>query len=164
MLHLYGRSPLWERLALPSEDTRRRITLELATFKEIDLFQYLKDNHYPDLVKSKGNYATFDCYSDASGIYAELKCRRTHYPDLLIEKGKWDNLLSHANSKDLAPWYINSTPNGIYAFPILEESAPAWSNRMMPVTTDFANNKKIEKLVGFLDIADGIVLYADLWV
>jgi hypothetical protein len=33
---------------------------------------------------------------------------------------------------------------------------------MMPVTTDFANNKKIEKLVGFLDIADGIVLYADL--
>jgi hypothetical protein len=56
--------------------------LELATLSEAGLFEYLKTNHYFDLLKSEGTYDTFDCTSESKRIYAELKCRRTHYPDI----------------------------------------------------------------------------------
>lgn len=131
--------------------------------KESELFEYLRDNHFPDLIKSSGTYDTFDCISQEAGIYAELKSRRTHYDDLLIEKKKWDNLILHSDSLQLRPWYINSTPQGIYAFDLSNRSVPAWEHRTMPITTDFANKQKTLKIVGFLHISEGIKL-ADLSV
>jgi len=131
--------------------------------EETELFQYLKDNKWPDLVKSEGTYDTFDCISEESGVYAELKSRRTHYDDLLIEKIKWDNLVLHADTLQLCPWYINATPQGIYAFDLSKMPMPEWSERLMPATTDFGNRQKIGKIVGFLSISEAMTL-ADLSV
>lgn len=131
--------------------------------EEAELFQHLKNSQWPDLVKSNGTYDTFDCISQEAGIYAELKSRRTHYDDLLIEKKKWDNLILHADTLQLRPWYINSTPQGIYAFDLSNRSVPVWEHRTMPITTDFANKQKTLKIVGFLHISEGIKL-ADLSV
>jgi hypothetical protein len=50
---------------------------------EAELFEYLQENLYPDLVKSEGIYDSFDCISQQAGHYIELKCRHTHYPTLL---------------------------------------------------------------------------------
>jgi hypothetical protein len=136
--------------------------LELGTLQEAQLFEYLKTYHYNDLIKSGNTYDTFDCVSQKAGVYAELKCRRTHYPDLLIEKSKWDNLVLHAHSQDLDAWYINSTPDGIYAFHLQPEFEPEWSERLMPATTEFGNRSKIGKIVGFLPTSLGKVLYAPL--
>ena len=120
--------------------------------KEQDLFDYLKGGWYPDLVKSENTYDTFDCISDECKQYIELKCRHTHYPDLLIEKSKYTRLLAEAKERELSPWYINSTPKGIYAFDLSRVPEPTWTERWMPATTEFANTAKIMKTVGFLHL------------
>ena len=120
--------------------------------KEADLFEHLKVSHFPDLTKSEGTFDSFDCISDEKKYYIELKCRHTHYPDLLIEESKYSRLCSEAQERELSPWYINSTPQGIYAFDLSRVPQPTWSERWMPATTEFTNTKKIIKLVGFLHL------------
>jgi hypothetical protein len=120
--------------------------------KEQDLFDHLKSGWYPDLVKSENTFDTFDCISEEHQQYIELKCRNTHYPDLLIEKSKYTRLVAEAKERILAPWYINSTPEGIYAFDLTRVPEPDWSERWMPATTEFANTSKKMKWVGFLHL------------
>lgn len=120
--------------------------------KEADLFEHLKASHFPDLIKSEGIFDSFDCISDDRKYYIELKCRHTHYPDLLIEESKYNRLVSEAKERELSPWYINSTPEGIYAFDLTRVPQPTWSERWMPATTEFANTSKKIKLVGFLHL------------
>lgn len=120
--------------------------------KELDLFQYLNEKHFPDLVKSEGVYDSFDCISEEKKSYIELKCRHTHYPDLLIEQSKYVRLVDEAGFRVLDPWYINSTPEGIFGFDLLRVPEPAWSEKWMPTTTEFADTSKKMKLVGFLHL------------
>ena len=120
--------------------------------KEADLFEHLKASHFPDLIKSEGIFDSFDCVSDEKKYYIELKCRHTHYPDLLIEESKYNRLVSEAKERELSPWYINSTPEGIYAFDLTRVPQPTWTERWMPATTEFANTSKKIKLVGFLHL------------
>jgi hypothetical protein len=120
--------------------------------KEADLFEHLKASHFPDLIKSEGTFDSFDCISDDKKYYIELKCRHTHYPDLLIEESKYNRLVSEAKERELSPWYINSTPEGIYAFDLTRVPQPTWTERWMPATTEFANTSKKIKLVGFLHL------------
>lgn len=134
----------------------------MAIMKEAELFQYLKDSHYPDLVKSEGTYDTFDCITEQFKMYIELKSRRTHYPTLLIEKVKYDNLILAAGARQLAPWYINSTPEGVWAFHLTPDIEIPWSTQYLPVTTDFANKSKIDKMVGFLPLEAGVQLDASI--
>ena len=128
----------------------------MEIMKESELFAYLQKEHYPDLVKSEGTYDSFDCISEMAGHYIELKCRRTHYPTLLIEQMKYAHLIQHSAERDLLPFYINSTPQGIYSFDLTEIPQPEWVVHWMPVVTDFGNRGKKEKLVGYLDIKDAI--------
>lgn len=118
--------------------------------REQELFDYLKESHFPDLEKSEGVFDSFDCTTENRGLYIELKCRHTHYPDLLIEEMKYRRLINQAGS--LTPYYINSTPQGIYAFDLSRVPEPAWSERRMPATTEFSDTRKIMKLVGFLHL------------
>lgn len=126
--------------------------------KEADLFEYLKDKHFPDLEKSEGAYDSFDCTTKLKNLYIELKCRYTHYPDLLIEEMKYRRLLNQSQERQMVPYYINSTPQGVYAFDLSRVPEPAWSERRMPATTEFANTRKIMKLVGFLHLDYGLPL------
>jgi hypothetical protein len=102
--------------------------------KEQELFDYLKGTHFPDLEKSEGVYDSFDCSTNEKNLYIELKCRHTHYPDLLIEEMKYRRLINQAGS--LTPYYINSTPVGVYAFDLSRVPEPAWSEKWMPTTTE----------------------------
>lgn len=126
--------------------------------KEIDLFLYLLDNKYPDLQKSEGIYDSFDCISLYGGAYIELKCRNTHYPTLLIEEMKYRKLITQAAERNLTPFYINSTPEGIYSFDLMDVPEPEWFTHRMPATTEFSRNSKIDKLVGYLPIEEAIKL------
>ena len=123
--------------------------------KEQELFTWLKDNHYPNLTRSTSTFDHFDCTTDS--LYIELKCRHTHYPDLLIEEVKYRRLIEQAGN--LTPYYINSTPQGIYGFNLAKVPEPKWSEKWMPTTTEFADTKKKMKLVGFLDLSLAKVLY-----
>ena len=124
--------------------------------KEQELFDYLKEKHFPDLEKSEGAYDSFDCTTQGKNLYIELKCRHTHYPDLLIEEMKYRRLLRQAGQ--MTPYYINSTPQGIWGFDLTRVPEPAWSERRMPATTEFSDTRKIMKLVGFLHLDYGLPL------
>lgn len=120
---------------------------------ETELFEFLQKK-IPDLKLSEFKYSKYDCYSEKNNIDIELKCRRTHYDDLLIEKAKYDALIKRSNNFNTKPFYINSTPEGIWAFD-LSKFSPKWEERRMPRTTDFSNNNKINKEVGYLNINEG---------
>lgn len=126
--------------------------------KEIELFDYLKTNLYPDLEKSIGIFDSFDCISKLAGHYIELKCRHTHYDTLLIEEMKYRKLITQAAERDLIPFYINSTPKGVFSFDLMDMAEPEWVKHWMPATTEFARSNKISKLVGYLPIEEGIQL------
>ena len=126
--------------------------------KEIELFDYLKAKLYPDLEKSIGIYDAFDCISKQAGHYIELKCRHTHYPTLLIEEMKYRKLITQAAERDLIPYYINSTPQGVFSFDLMDVPEPVWFNHQMPATTEFDRVDKVEKLVGYLPIEEAVQL------
>ena len=126
--------------------------------KEIELFLFLLDNKYPDLQKSEGIYDSFDCISRDSAAYIELKCRHTHYPTLLIEEMKYRKLITQAAERDLIPYYINSTPQGVFSFDLMDVPEPEWVNHWMPATTEFSRSNKVSKLVGYLPIDEAVQL------
>ena len=125
---------------------------------EAELFEYLKQHLYPDLVKSLGIFDSFDCISQQASHYIELKCRHTHYPTLLIEEMKYRKLITQSAERDLIPFYINSTPLGVYSFDLMDIPEPEWYKQTMPATSEFENQEKITKSVGYLDIEEAIKL------
>lgn len=124
---------------------------------ELRLFEFLRLNFLPDLEKSANQFERFDCTSQSAKLHIELKCRRSHYDTLLIEKKKFDALIVRSAQLQFSPCYINSTPQGIFGFN-LSKLEPQWQTELMPATTDFDNNTKIEKVVGFLSVADSVHL------
>lgn len=118
----------------------------LISLNEEKLFNLLKSKLIPDLEKTD-QYSSTDAFSIVRKKSYELKCRRADYSDLLIEKIKWDYLIEKGNS-----YYINSTPKGIFSFNLNKISEPEWVVGMMPKTTEFENNFKIPKVIGYLDI------------
>jgi hypothetical protein len=126
--------------------------------KEQDLFDYLKSSLYPDLEKAPGIYDAFDCISLSASHYIELKCRYTHYDTLLIEEMKYRKLITQAAERDLIPFYINSTPKGVFSFDLMDVPEPEWVSHWMPATTEFSRSQKISKLVGYLAIEEAVEL------
>ncbi len=122
------------------------------------LFSFLREGLYPDLVKSEGIYDAFDCISRQAGHYIELKCRATHYDTLLIEEMKYRKLITQAAERDLVPYYINSTPLGIYSFDLMDLPEPVWYVQYLPATTEFEKIGKVDKLVGYLPIEEAVQL------
>jgi len=131
----------------------------MINWKEIDLFNWLKENVYPDLVMAKSPISKWDCYSPKTGHRLELKCRRKHYDTLLIEKKKYDSMIQEFDKHLDTPMYFNSTPNGIYSFN-LNLITPNWEiNDKNPATTYFTKNEKISKEVAYLEISQA----KELW-
>jgi hypothetical protein len=122
------------------------------------LFNFLREGLYPDLEKSIGIYDAYDCISRQAGHYIELKCRATHYDTLLIEEMKYRKLITQAAERDLVPYYINSTPLGIYSFDLMDLAEPVWYVHYLPATTEFEKIGKVDKLVGYLPIEEAVQL------
>ena len=131
----------------------------MVNWKEIDLFNWLKENTYPDLVKLEKNNSRWDCYSPKTGHRIELKCRRKHYDTLLIEKKKYLSMINNCSEILDTPIYINSTPNGIYSFN-LNLITPNWEiNNKNPATTYWSKSEKIQKEVAYLEISKSNILW-----
>lgn len=125
--------------------------------KEQELFDWLKSGFLPDLEKSVGTYDGFDCTSTEKKMFIELKSRKTHYPELLIEKMKFDFLIEEGKRLGLTPWYINYTPEGVYAFDLSSPSVSSieWAEKWLPATTEFPNKNNKMKMVGFIKVELG---------
>jgi hypothetical protein len=119
------------------------------------LFNYLKENYFPDLERSTGRYDKWDCYSPSTKTRIELKCRRKHYPNLILEKIKYVDMVKRYVEQDEKPIYINSTPNGIYAFD-LRNIKPVWiTDKRLPHETNFERITPIEKTYTLINIEQG---------
>lgn len=123
----------------------------MKNWKEEDLFNYLKENYYPDLVKSDNPVSRWDCYSAISNHRIELKCRTAHYPDLMIEQKKYLAMLDYCKGTFEIPMYINSTPEGIFRFN-LKKFRPRWQVKRLRKTTHFSQSQRVNKKVAFLKI------------
>lgn len=123
----------------------------MRDWNEADLFKYLKENHYPDLVKSDNPMSRWDCYSAIANHRIELKCRKKHYDDLMIEEKKYRAMLEHCKDTFEIPMYINSTPEGVYRFN-LKQFRPRWQVKKLPKTTHFSETSRISKRVSFLKV------------
>jgi len=91
-------------------------------------------------------------------MFIELKSRHTHYDTLLLEKKKYDFLITEAVTNELKPYYINSTPEGIWQFNLLDIKDIKWEQKWLPTTTEFTNTNKKIKEITFLHIDIGIKL------
>jgi len=129
----------------------------LVSWNEELLFEWLKDKVYYDLLKSKNQMSRWDCYSPYYKHRIELKCRRTHYDTLLLEKKKYDAMISETSKHLDIPMYINSTPEGIYAFN-LGQLVPVWEEKRLRASTDFGRYEVINKQVMFINVSDATVL------
>ena len=127
----------------------------MNNWKEVDLFNWLKENIYLDLVKSKNQMSRWDCYSSTAGHRIELKCRKKHYDTLLLEKKKYDAMISETTKHLDTPIYINSTPEVIYSFNLFFIKNVWEVNYLNPATTQFANRNRIPKEVTYLKTTDG---------
>jgi hypothetical protein len=71
---------------------------------------------------------------------------------------KYRKLITQSAERDLIPYYINSTPQGVYSFDLMDIAEPEWVTQRMPATSEFSNKSKVNKLVGYLDIEEGVKL------
>ena len=124
---------------------------------EQELFAWLQQEIYSDLLICKNPLSRWDCYSPGRKHRIELKCREKHYPDLLVEKKKYDAVIAECKKHDDVPVYINSTPKGIYAFDMRTHDG-IWEFRGMPKTTQFASRQFVQKEVGYFYIDQGHTL------
>lgn len=128
---------------------------------EQELFNMLRSEYYPDLVKIDDEYSNFDCVSEREDMYIELKCRNTHYDELLIEKYKYDRVMEQSNLTGQTPIYICSTPSGVWEFNLSNLKIKWVDKDNLPKTTQFENVEKVVKTVGFLPISKGKQLESD---
>ena len=119
---------------------------------ELQLFEYLRAAYISDLRVSGDKYDYHDCQSHKKKLHIELKSRQTHYDELILEKDKYDALIQHAERLGYTPWYINSTPQGVYAFN-LKLIKMTWTVRQLPASTAFNNVQTISKTVTYIHIS-----------
>lgn len=123
------------------------------------LFELLQKRIARDLRKVDDQFSNYDCISDEDMAYIELKCRKTHYDYLMIERYKYDRLVEQAKEMNYNPVYINSTPDGVWSFN-LNYVQPKWYMKdNLPKTTEFENNEKVTKEVGYLHTKTGVRLW-----
>ena len=125
---------------------------------EKDLYKVLRDKLIPDLLSYKKSNSTYDCFSEDLNMQIELKCRRRHYDDLMIERSKWDRLLQESKTNGTRSIYLNSTPNGVWAFDlnhIDKVGNMVWSFKTLPAKTHWDKGKTKRKEVSYLHISMG---------
>lgn len=123
---------------------------------EQSLFDYIKATYLEDLEKSEHEYEYIDATSSGYRLTIELKCRHTHYDELILEKDKYESLMARANHLGFTPFYINSTPNGIYAFN-LRKIKVNWTTKRLPAHT-FWDGSEIDKEIALLHIDEAVKL------
>jgi hypothetical protein len=130
--------------------------MEKPRVTEQSLFDYLKATYLEDLEKSEHTYEYIDAKSNGYKLVIELKCRHIHYDELILEKDKYQSLMQQANALGFTPFYINSTPEGIYAFN-LRKVKVIWKTKRLPANT-LEKGPAVDKEIALLHINEAVAL------
>ena len=123
---------------------------------EKTLFDYIKGKYVEDLEMSGDAFEYIDATSQTYRMKVELKCRHTHYDELILEKDKYESLMQQADKLGFTPFYINSTPQGIYAFN-LRKITVTWTTRRLPAST-YNKTAPVDKEIALLHIDKAVKL------
>ena len=123
---------------------------------EKSLFDYIKGKYVEDLEMSGDAFEYIDATSQTYRMKVELKCRHTHYDELILEKDKYESLMQQADKLGFTPFYINSTPQGIYAFN-LRKITVTWTTRRLPAST-YNKTAPVDKEIAMLHIDKAVKL------
>jgi hypothetical protein len=137
---------------------------KLKIKNEQELFQYLKNKYFPDIKRYNDKFSYTDCYSKNERYEIELKVRRMHYDKMMIEYFKYCMLTERAKKFKRLPVYICSSPEGIFMWMMDIVNINWMDYNDLPVTTDFENNKRVCKRVGFLSVSSSILLWGDPFI
>lgn len=125
-----------------------------VVINENKLFNLIKENLVPDLIKFDERFNPIDCYSSKHNLWIELKCRNDFYSDLMIEKHKYDTLNQYDNAR-----YINSIilSNNIkvISFDIKKLPEPIWEIKMLPNASNEYYRELVPTQVGYYNIGSG---------
>jgi hypothetical protein len=130
--------------------------METSSMTEKSLFDYIKGKYVEDLEMSGDAFEYIDATSQTYRMKVELKCRHTHYDELILEKDKYESLMQQANKLGFTPFYINSTPQGIYAFN-LRKITVTWTTRRLPAST-YNKTAPVDKEIALLHIDKAVKL------
>jgi hypothetical protein len=130
--------------------------METSSMTEKSLFDYIKGKYVEDLEMSGDAFEYIDATSQTYRMKVELKCRHTHYDELILEKDKYESLMQQADKLGFTPFYINSTPQGIYAFN-LRKITVTWTTRRLPAST-YNKTAPVDKEIAMLHIDKAVKL------
>mgnify|MGYP003138384408 CR=1 FL=1 len=123
--------------------------------KELEIIQVLNKLLIDPIIADTDKYSIVDARN--KDYIVELKHRNKFYPDMLIEFDKYKRLMDSSIFYNLIPLYVCSVENGyIYIFNMNKVDAHhiiEWENQFHNKTTEFENNNKIEKRVGFIPVS-----------
>ena len=118
--------------------------------------QTINDHFVLNLKKPTEKYLQFDAYN--KNYIVEIKARRKYYETQIIEFSKFAFNLYFSKLHNRKFIYAVSINSDLYIFNItkLEQNNYDfnWEWREQPSTTDFENNDKISKFVGYLHLKD----------
>ena len=127
-------------------------------YKENLIRKSINECCFLDLKKPSQKYLRFDAYD--SNYIIEIKARKRFYQKQIIEFSKFSFNSCYAKlyaKKFVYAVYINSD---IYIFNIsnLEKNNYdfKWEWKEQPITTNFTNNDKILKFVGYINLKDSV--------
>ena len=122
------------------------------------LFNYMKDNHFEDLVMARGQMSRWDCYSPSLRYRLELKCRKRHYNTLLLEKSKFDSnqIIKKDNSLILEFFPSLNSPYTYISFKRVERLIDNYPIKLLtkPVLPMLMRNMKIPTHKGKYILSD----------
>jgi hypothetical protein len=128
---------------------------ELVVIKEIELFNLIKENLIPDLIKFEERFNPIDCYSKKYNTYIELKCRNDFYSNLMIEKHKYDILNQYQNARYINSIILNNNIK-VISFDIKKLPEPIWEIKMLPNACNELYKGLVPTEVGYYNIGSGI--------
>ena len=103
-------------------------------------------------------YSRFDAYNDE--FIAEIKFREKDYKWPLIEFDKFSNNLIYAKITNKQFIYAVRMEYKIYIFNVTKLYKSNynfnWTWRDMPITTNFNSDKRIQKLIGYININEKV--------
>ena len=70
---------------------------------------------------------------------------------------KYKALIAHAQELGFTPFYVNATPQGIYAFN-LKKTKVTWTVKKLPAKTEFDSEGQVDKTVALLPVAEAVQL------
>jgi hypothetical protein len=76
---------------------------------------------------------------------------------LILERDKYEALTQEAERLGFTPFYVNATPQGIYAFN-LKKTKVTWTVKKLPSNTEFDSGGQVDKTVALLPVSEAVRL------